>query len=76
MANEEELFDDTEIAQSSDYKKYMNKFNVIHLDISSAWDFHKEDLVEYLHEIICEDLKRVYIDNLDYRAIGNFLIRW
>ena len=60
------LFDDTEIAQSADYKKYMNKFNVIHLDISSAWDFHKEDLVEYLHEIICEDLKKVYIDNLDY----------
>ena len=60
------LFDDTEITQSADYKKYMNKFNVIHLDISSAWDFHKEDLVEYLHEIICEDLKKVYIDNLDY----------
>ena len=60
------LFDDTDIAQSADYKKYMNKFNVIHLDISSAWDFHKEDLVEYLHEIICEDLKKVYIDNLDY----------
>ena len=37
------LFDNTQIADSPDYKKYMNKYNVIHLDISSVWDFHKED---------------------------------
>ena len=60
------LFDDTDIAKSEDYRKHMNKYNVIHLDISSAWDFHKEDLVEYLHKIICEDLEKDYQDNLDY----------
>ena len=40
-----ELFDNTKIADSEDYRKYMNKYNVIHLDISSVWDFHKEDLI-------------------------------
>ena len=60
------LFDDTKIAEYEDYRKHMNKYNVIHLDISSAWDFHKEDLVEYLHEIICEDLKKEFDDTLDY----------
>ena len=32
------LFDNTKIAANADYKKYMNKYNVIHLDISSFWD--------------------------------------
>ncbi len=41
-----ELFDGTKISESADYKKYVNKYNVIHLDIASVWDFHKEDLVE------------------------------
>lgn len=38
------LFENTQIAKSSDLKKYMNKYNVIHLDISSVWDFHKEEI--------------------------------
>ena len=40
------LFEGTKIAENSDFKNYMNQYNVIHLDISSVWDFHKEDLVE------------------------------
>lgn len=60
------LFDDTEIASSEDYRKYMNKYNVIHLDISSAWDFHKEDLIEFIHARLCEDFKKEYADKLDY----------
>ena len=59
------LFDDLEIAKCEDYKEHMNKYNVIHLDISSAWDFHKEDLIEYVHERICEDLKKEFDDALD-----------
>lgn len=60
------LFDDTKIAQSADYKKYLNKYNVIHLDISSAWDFHKDDLVEFIHERVCEDFNKILEDELDY----------
>ena len=61
-----ELFDDTKIAGDADYRKYMNKYNVIHLDIASVWDFHKEDLVESIKERVCKDFKKEYDDLLDY----------
>lgn len=40
------LFEDTEIANNTDYKKYMNKYNVIHIDVSSFWDSYKDNIVE------------------------------
>lgn len=60
------LFDNTRISESVDYRKYMNKYNVIHLDISSVWDFHKEDLVESVIIRVCDDLKKVFAETLDY----------
>lgn len=39
------LFEDTNIAINDDFKKYMNKYNVIHLDVSSFWDFYKDNYV-------------------------------
>ena len=45
------LFENTQIAKCADFKKYMNKYNVIHLDISSFWDFYKENLVEKIIEL-------------------------
>ena len=61
------LFENTQIAKSSDFKKYMNKYNVIHLDISSVWDFHKEDLIEAIHERVCEDFQKEYGETLNYK---------
>ena len=60
------LFDDTKIAESADYRKYMNQYNVIHLDISSVWDFHKADLIESIHQRLCDDFKKDFADTLDY----------
>ena len=60
------LFEHTKIADSADYRKYMNKYNVIHLDISSVWDFHKEDLIESMYERVCDDFKKEYADTMDY----------
>ena len=60
------LFDDTKIAESADYRKYMNQYNVIHLDISSVWDFHKEDLIESIHQRLCDDFRKDFADTLDY----------
>ena len=60
------LFEDTKIAACDDFKKYMNKYNVIHLDISSVWDFHKEDLIESIHDRVCKDFKKEYGDSIDY----------
>ena len=61
------LFKDTRIAKSSDFKKYMNKYNVIHLDISSFWDFYKDNIVEKIVEYIYKDLKKSFGDELDYQ---------
>lgn len=69
------LFDDTEIAKSTDYKKYMNKYNVIHLDISSVWDFHKEDFVESIHERVCEDFRKQFGDKINYKKELYLLIQ-
>ena len=60
------LFADTEIAKSPDYEKYRNKYNVIHLDISSFWDYHKEDLIDTVIQCICEELREQYGEQLDY----------
>ena len=64
--NSLKLFENTKIATNADYKKYMNKYNVIHLDISSVWDFHKEDLIESIKERVCEDFHKEYGDTLNY----------
>lgn len=66
-ADSTKLFEDTKIAESSDFKKYMNKYNVIHLDISSFWDFYKDNIVEKIVEYIYKDLKKSFGDELDYQ---------
>ena len=45
-SDSEELFSDTEIAAKDSFREHLNKYNVIHLDISSIFDLHKEDLIE------------------------------
>ena len=60
------LFDDTKIAECADYKKYMNKYNVIHLDISSFWDDFTDDLIEKIKEYIIDELKQELKEEIDY----------
>lgn len=60
------LFEDTKIAESEDYEKYRNKYNVIHLDVSTFWDFYKDNIVEMMTEYVYKDFARVYGDELDY----------
>ena len=61
------LFENTKITSDPDYEKYRNKYNVIHLDISSVWDYHKEDLIESIEERVCEDFQKIYGDSLNYK---------
>ena len=61
-----ELFNTTKIAKSPDYKRYMNKYNVIHLDISSFWDDFKENIVEKIQEYVLDDLKKIFGDKIDF----------
>ena len=69
------LFENTKIASDPDYEKYRNKYNVIHLDISSVWDYHKEDLIESIEERVCEDFQKIYGDLLNYRRDFYLLIQ-
>ena len=51
------LFENTRISSSADFRKYMNQYNVIHFDVSSFWDFYKENIVEKITEYIYKDFK-------------------
>lgn len=72
-----DLFKDTEIATKNSYKKYLNQYNVIHIDVSSFWDVYKENIIEKIQEYIYDELERVYGSQLDYTkmissALNNF----
>lgn len=69
------LFADTKISESADYRKYMNKYNVIHLDISTFWDSYKDNIVEKITEYIYKDLKIVFGDELDYQDNISYVLR-
>lgn len=56
----EELFSEFEISHSPDFKKHLNKFNVIHLDIAGFIGFHKENLVNKLYDVICSEVNSEY----------------
>ena len=62
----EELFSNFEIAKQDDFEEHLNKYNVIHVDISSVADYHKEDLVEECIKRIYSDFHKQYGDSLDY----------
>ena len=69
------LFQDTEIATKEDFKKYMNQYNVIHIDVSSFWDYYKDNIVEKITEYIYKDFKIAFGEELDYQApLGYVLI--
>ena len=61
------LFEDTKIASDPDYEKYRNKYNVIHLDISSFWDDYKVNLIEKIVEYIYDDIQEDYPEEFDER---------
>ena len=52
-----ELFSKFAIAKTADFTKHLNQYHVLHVDISSVADFHKEDLVDYLTKALLEELK-------------------
>ncbi len=61
----EEIFSHLEISKSSDFKKHLNKYNVIHLDISSFADYYKEKLVSKIIELIYNEMRSEFPDIMD-----------
>ncbi len=68
------LFDDTQIANCEDYRKHMNKYNVIHIDVSSFWDSYKDNISEKITEYIVNDIKLVYGEKIDYQKKINLIL--
>ncbi len=63
--NSKELFSGLKISNSPDFEKHLNKYNVIHLDISSIADYYKDNLVSKIIELIYNELKKEYPDIMD-----------
>ena len=61
-----ELFENTKLATNPAYKKHMNKYNVIHLDISSFWDDYKANIIEKIKEYVVSDLRDEFEENVDF----------
>ena len=68
------LFADTKIASDLNYEKYRNKYNVIHLDISSFWDDYKKNLTEKIAEYIYDDIKEEFGNVLDYKKKLSYVL--
>lgn len=66
------LFDNLAISSSKDYKKYMNKFDVIHFDVQ--WfiepDGNVENVVSYMQKVILKELINEYSDVIDKNVKG------
>ena len=70
-----ELFKNTEITKSENFNKHINKYNVVHLDVSSFWDFHKEDIIEEIKLRLCEDFRKKYDNSLNYEKDLSVIIK-
>lgn len=68
------LFENTKIASDADYKKYMNKYNVIHLDISSFWDDYKDNIVEKIQDYVLDELKEIFENDIDFTKKFNVVL--
>ena len=68
------LFENTEIAKCADFKKYMNQYNVIHLDISSFWDFYKDNIIEKIVEYVYKDFRKDFGEELDYEDTFSYVL--
>ncbi len=62
------IFKETKIAQNPDFHKHLNKYNVIHIDVSTLWDSYKANIIEEIIANIYEELKNEYKDTITYKA--------
>jgi len=68
-----ELFSKYKIAQTENWDEHLNKYNVIHLDMSEFADNYTDNLVEKLIEYLHDEFKAVYSD-IDYsKKISNVI---
>lgn len=61
-AESEKMFSDLEIGQSEDFKKHLNKYDVIHIDVQ--WFLinceDADNVVPYITRVVLDELREVY----------------
>jgi len=60
-----ELFEPFKISKVVGIEEHQNKYNVIHIDVASFADYHKEHLVEKIIEALYDEMRDVY-PSIDY----------
>ena len=60
-----ELFMGLKISESEDFERHLNKYSVIHLDISSFVDEYTDNLVSEIKRHVFSEFKEIYPD-IDY----------
>ncbi|MBE6843582.1 MAG: hypothetical protein E7510_12255 [Ruminococcus sp.] len=69
-----ELFMGLKISESEDFEKHLNKYNVIHLDISSFVDEYTDNIVNEIKRNIFNEFKEIYPD-IDYANTTAFILK-
>lgn len=60
--NSRDIFSKYEIAQSDDFEEHLNKYNVIHIDVSSFSDYSGADVVESIIQALIDDFQDLFPD--------------
>lgn len=69
-----ELFQNTAISHSSTFQLHRNKYNVIHLDISSFWDFNKDNIVEVIIQYLYDEFRKQFGEVFDFSKMINTVL--
>jgi len=71
-AKSEEMFSGLKISQSEDYRKHMNQYDVIHIDIQ--WFLTNcsniENIVRFITKSVLTELREIYPDSLEQEEIS------
>ena len=73
-ADSASLFQDTRISEHQGYEEHLNKYNVIHIDVSSFWDSYQDNIIAKISEYIIDDISKVYGDKIDDTKMLNYIL--
>ena len=66
------MFSDLEIGQSEDFKKHLNKYDVIHIDVQ--WFLinceDADNVVPYITRVVLDELREVYPEILRQEVVS------
>lgn len=60
--NSKDIFSKYDIANADDFEKHLNKYNVIHIDVSSFSDYAGADVVESIIQALIDDFQDSFPD--------------